>query len=115
MTGANGALSKTVKGLADVTTVHGLRYALRSNSPYSFDRILWTVIVVSATIAVLVTSWSLYSGWQAHPVMTTIGNVSLPISELDFPAITICTPGNDLQSLYKVHQVLFEEWEVRRY
>ena len=43
------AFNKTVTDLAEVTTVHGLRYALTTRSHF-FDRVAWAFIVIGATL-----------------------------------------------------------------
>ena len=45
--------------------------------------------------------------WNEMPVVTTIGTTALPITELEVPSITLCSPGNDLKHLYKIHKVKF--------
>ena len=39
--------------------------------------------------------WSIeiYLGWQDQPVLTTATTTALPVGAVEFPAITICTPG----------------------
>ena len=39
-----------------------------------------------------------YETWQDNPVLTSLHTTGLPISEIDFPAITICGQG----SIYEV-------------
>ena len=35
-----------------------------------------------------------YETWQDNPVLTSLHTTGLPISEIDFPAITICGQGS---------------------
>ena len=102
---------KTIRDLAEVSTVHGLRYALNFQSHF-LDRFLWTVTVVIAMGLGIYTSARLYLDWQNDPVTTTIGTVALPITDIDFPAITLCSPGNDMKGLYKVADILREDWDA---
>ena len=39
--------------------------------------------------------WSihLYFDWQEKPVLTTVTTTALPVSHVDFPAVTICSEG----------------------
>ena len=41
-----------------------------------------------------------YIDWQAHPTLNSLETTGLPISDIDFPAITICGQG----SIYEVTQ-----------
>jgi MFS-type transporter involved in bile tolerance (Atg22 family) len=38
-------------------------------------------------------SWYLYSDWQENPVLTTVTTTALPVINIDFPAVTICSEG----------------------
>ena len=105
-------INKTINELADVSTVHGLRYVLKTSSnKHAFDRIAWILIVVGATAIGIILSANTWIHWRDNPVVTTIGSASLPITSLDFPAVTICSPGNDIQGVYDLLPVILkEEW-----
>ncbi|TRY76922.1 hypothetical protein TCAL_10149, partial [Tigriopus californicus] len=105
----SGPFPKTVRDLSDVSTVHGLRYVLNGKACY-LDRLLWTLICVTATGIGLFMSAQLWLHWQSNPVVTTIATASLPITNLDFPAITLCSPGNDIESLTKLPLILDGFW-----
>ncbi len=104
------AFRRTLSDLGEVSTVHGLRYSLvprkqKSTWWLDLDRLVWALIVVTATVLASYLSFETYSTWSETPVVTTIGSTALPITALDFPAVTLCSPGNDLNSLYKIHEV----------
>lgn len=80
---------KTINDLTEVSTVHGLRYVLKCTS-HLVDRLFWAIIVIVAFSLSLYMSVQIYTNWQASPVVTTIGTNALPITDLDFPAITLC-------------------------
>ena len=44
-------------------------------------------------------------------MVTTIQTTALPISELDFPAVTICNQGFNVKTMYKFHKLMPEKWE----
>ena len=46
-----------------------------------------------------------------QPVVTTIRTTSLPITELEFPAVTICNQGFDMNSMHKVAGLVSEIWD----
>ena len=83
----------------------------------AISRIFWFVLVIAA--ANLGVYWSIgvsteckksfehiirikeflphiqaYNDWQAHPTVTTVQTTGKPISEITFPAITICGHGS---------------------
>jgi hypothetical protein len=101
--------NRTVHEFADVATTHGIRYALDSNAHW-MDRIVWTIMVLVATSWSIYASCSIYMSWQDDPVVTTIGTASKAIADLDFPSVTLCSQGNDVESLPKMPYILPEEW-----
>ena len=40
-----------------------------------------------------------YEDWQANPTVTYLKTTGLPLSDIDFPSITICSQG----SIYEVN------------
>ena len=38
-------------------------------------------------------SHNLYDDWDKRPVVTTVATTGLPISEIPFPSVTICSDG----------------------
>ncbi len=49
-----------------------------------------------------------YEDWQETPVLTSVRTTGMPISEIEFPAVTICAQGN-IQEVYKN----FENFQAR--
>ena len=47
-------------------------------------------------------SWWLYNDWQRNPVLTTVTTTALPVSQVPFPAVTICSEGK-----YSTHEIPF--------
>jgi len=35
----------------------------------------------------------LYADWQEKPILTTVTSTAIPVSEVSFPAVTICSKG----------------------
>ena len=69
-------------------TVHGLGHISRSKS--AFGKAIWTVIVVACFAGAITMIMSSYKEWQNSPVTTTI--TTHPITDLKFPAVTVCPP-----------------------
>ena len=72
----------------ETSTIHGLSYI--STAPSKATKILWMAIVITGFFTAGYLINNSYSEWQASPVSTSIS--TLPISDLDFPTITICPP-----------------------
>ncbi len=103
------AFSKNLHEFADVATTHGVRYALAEDMHW-FERSLWTCIVIVATFCAIYASASIFIAWQDSPVLTTIGTMSKDITDMDFPAITLCSQGNNIKDLPHLPYLLPDEW-----
>ena len=69
-------------------TVHGLGHISRSKS--AFGKAIWSTIVVACFAGAITMIISSYKEWQNSPVTTTI--TTHPITDLEFPAVTVCPP-----------------------
>ena len=56
-------------------------------------QIIWALCVISMLCFGAVWSVRLYIEWQEKPVLTTVTTTALPISEVQFPAVVICSEG----------------------
>ena len=82
----------TSRDYASVTTAHGFSYIADSERPAP-ERLVWGLIVVGAILFTVHQMSTLYDGWQNEPVITTLDTASMPIQEVQFPAVTICPQG----------------------
>ena len=77
-----------LKEFLESSTIHGLAFI--STAPAKVSKLFWlTVVVFGFFIAAYLINGS-YEDWQASPIATSIS--THPISELDFPTITVCPP-----------------------
>ena len=60
------------------------------HQPFAFDRIWWIVVVIIALAFGIYLIVDLLSGYVAKPIVTTIDSTHHAISEIPFPAVTIC-------------------------
>ena len=84
---------QTCREYASVTTAHGFSYINQDGHSVA-ERIFWAVLVVLAVLFTSSQMSNLYNEWQNYPVITTLDTVSLPIEEVEFPAVTICPQGS---------------------
>ena len=93
------------------STIHGLVHISTAKSRIA--RALWLAIVVACFAFAIHMITSSYKEWQESPVSTTI--TTHPITELDFPAVTVCPPRRSNTAinhlLQKVKDVNFTERE----
>ena len=103
---ANRRKKKTKKedifDFAENSTTHGVAYLLERDV-HSWSRVLWFCIVVSLFALAVFMIMSLYQSWQDGPITTTVDNPAVPISEVEYPAITICGMGTIKDILGKAY------------
>ena len=82
------AVMDSLREFLETSTIHGLSHI--ASSPSKVSKCLWSLVVVAGfTIAVTLINNS-YTDWQASPILTSIS--THPLSELDFPKVTVCPP-----------------------
>ena len=95
----------------DSSTIHGLVHISTAKSRTA--RIAWVAIVVACFAIAIHMITSSYKEWQESPVSTTI--TTHPITELEFPTVTVCPPRGSNTALNhlleKVKEVNFTEEE----
>ena len=93
---SNGGMSlhkeirQAFNSYASATTIHGISYLSNENS--KIERFLWLVVVVAAMMFTLLQTTTLYADWQNEPVIRTLDSI-IPITDVEFPAVTICPQG----------------------
>ena len=73
------------------TTVHGFRYVAEGGN--ICEKTSWVVLIVIGFILSRCIILRSFTDWEETPLQTTIEQVSMPIEELDQPAITVCNPS----------------------
>ena len=86
------AIKSTIQEFASTTTIHGIAYVF-DNALKAFDRILWILAVCLGTGFAIILSFEAWIEWKDSPVLTSVSSTGLPIQNIDFPAITICSQG----------------------
>ena len=96
---------------ANRSTIHGISY-IADRTLSLPDRLLWLVIFI--VMAGLATWFVLdsYKDWQEDPVITTLHTVAKPVTELGFPAITICGAGQHMNIVEKALYQNFIKWKT---
>ena len=85
--------TKTINEYASVSTAHGIAYIFEDGRCF-FERIIWIIVVVLALTFAICMSTTAYKNWKNNPVLTSVRTTGLPIENIEFPAITICTQGS---------------------
>ena len=86
---------KEVKEFLESSTIHGLSYIATNRS---LARLFWIFVVTTGFTGAAVMIQQSFSSWADSPISTTIE--TRPITEIDFPNVTVCPPRNSFTSLY---------------
>ena len=83
----------TLQDFSTQTSIHGMYY-VDSNKHSRLGRILWMLMVVLALACTTYQVVSIWYQWSDDPVVTSLKTISLPVEQIDFPAVTICPQGS---------------------
>merc|ERR1711981_1301446 len=83
-----------LKEFLESSTIHGLSYIAGNRGVV---RLLWICVVIAGFTGATVMIQQSFSSWADSPISTTIE--TLPITEIDFPNVTVCPPRNSFTSL----------------
>ena len=85
---------EVVKEFLESSTIHGLSYIAANRR---LVRLLWICVVITGFTGAAVMIQQSFSSWADSPISTTIE--TRPITEIDFPNLTVCPPRNTFTSL----------------
>ena len=90
------------------STIHGLAYI---GSDQSQVRLFWICVVITGFTGSFILIHQSFSSWADSPISTTIE--TRPITEIDFPNVTVCPPRNSFTSLnpdlVRSRKMIFDE------
>ena len=93
------AFYQTLHGYAEAATIHGLVYLFERGQPW-LPRGFWFLVVIACLILTVGLSLEAFNQWQDNRVFMAVKSVSLPVEEIEFPAITICAEGVPENNVY---------------
>ena len=85
---------KDMKEFLESSTIHGLSYIAANRR---LVRLFWIWVVITGFTGAAVMIQQSFSSWADSPISTTIE--TRPITEIDFPNVTVCPPRNSFTSL----------------
>ena len=92
------------------TSIHGISYI--SNAANSIvDKVYWSTFFIGCLLVSLFLIQSSYKDWQSNKVITSLKTVAKPVTDLGFPAVTICAEGLHMNAVEKVLYDDFMEWD----
>ena len=103
----------TAKKFSSMTSIHGIAY-VGSHDHSKCSRLFWIVAVVLALVGTAFQLLSILKQWDDQPVVTNLDTISLPVEEVDFPAVTLCPQGATADIMDNVLYQQFQEWLLKR-
>ena len=95
------------------STIPGFKYVVKGNTV--LERKTWAIFIVIAFCYAGKTVYETFKEWDSDPVITTIDDVGLSVSQLPFPAITICDTASlkmPRQNRWKLVEKLLNSLEL---
>ena len=74
----------------------GIQYLLKRSH---VTRVIWLILVILALIAAAIFAGNVFFDWQGERTITSLKTISKPVNELDFPSVTICKDGQNMQAV----------------
>lgn len=79
-----------------MTSLHGLKYLMESGRP-KYEKVFWLAALGAWWFVAVVMIYLVFHHWAASPVLVSFESEPLPITEIPFPAISIC----NMNKVYK--------------
>jgi hypothetical protein len=81
-----------LRDYAEHASVQGLIY-LTFSYQTKYGKLFWIWIVLFMLALGIYWSKIFYNDWQGQQVLTTIATTAYPVHQIEFPAVTFCSPG----------------------
>ena len=79
-----------ISSFCNETSAHGFKYLHKGESSGPLTKLIWFILIILGFLLVGVIVYSLVLDWNDNPVITTIDTTEFPITNIQFPTITIC-------------------------
>ena len=104
-------LLDTIKEYSDHTTIHGINYVFASFLSFN-DRLFWFIIFITGLALSVFLSLDAFLDWRKNMIVTRFENSELPVTEIEFPAVTICSQGLTMENVARAVERDFYQWHV---
>ncbi|KAF2903800.1 hypothetical protein ILUMI_02377 [Ignelater luminosus] len=98
------------------TSIHGFKFLGETNRSI-LEKIWWFVVISLSLCGCISLITQTYHKWVASPVIVSFATSQTPISDIPFPAITICSDIKSSGRLFKfgnVHQKIKHGIEITK-
>ena len=86
----NSQTLKIAQEYSEYSYIAGLVY-ISMKGQSNIGKCFWVSVILTMIGLSLYWSISIYEDWTSRPVITTVKTTVLPIGEIKFPSVTICT------------------------
>ena len=100
---------RTAEEYASQSSIHGIGYIFNRKLGL-VDRLIWMVVVLAFLSLASYLTQNMWTQWQGEQVVTTLKNTAKPVTEVPFPAVTICGSGIHMSNVENKIQKDFVEW-----
>ncbi|XP_059611780.1 sodium channel protein Nach-like [Phlebotomus argentipes] len=83
------AVKLTWQQFCDRTFIHGIRYIEDSEGNF-YTHVMWLIVTSTSLILAIMLVNTFWEEYKTNPTRMNVESVNVPISELDFPAVTFC-------------------------
>lgn len=101
---------QTASDYSEAATVHGVSYIFKKDAPW-LDRILWTIVFLTALVMAVWLSIASYNHWQTNLVTTNLARTTKSVTDLEFPSVTVCNQGLHTSHIIQIVLQDFELWK----
>ncbi|CAO1413325.1 unnamed protein product [Diamesa tonsa] len=91
------------------SSIHGVKYLSERKHSW-FIKIFWTAALILSFTGCSYLILKTYNKWQFNPVIVTFAEKSTPVWKIPFPAITICPETKSMKEVFKVDNLLHEDY-----
>ena len=101
-----------IKEYCESSSLHGLKYISEDGRHWT-ERVLWFILCLMGFVLTIYFIIPIWIKWNSHPTLTTLDSTNHPVWEIDFPAVTICSPNKVIrQKLETIARNSPSEWNV---
>ena len=102
---------KKVTPVHDNRPFQGVQYLLKRSF---VTQLIWLFLVILALAGATIFAKNIFTDWKGERTITSLKTISKPVTEVDFPSVTICKDGQNLQAVREALEKDEEEWEATR-
>ena len=90
------------------TSLHGPKYIIEAGRHW-IEKVFWILVFIGAIALGVYLTERIFTKWQSTPVLTSISTTNYPLTEIPFPAVTICPNPKGMKGKI-IHEICQNEW-----